>query len=68
VAALGDGGVINACASKSGGALRAVDSVTGCKANETALTWNQQGHRGRLVNRGRLARKARQAPLVRLTD
>jgi hypothetical protein len=41
------GGVIHACYSKSGGAVRVVDdSVTNCKASETSLTWNVAGPAG----------------------
>jgi hypothetical protein len=35
-------GVIHACY-KSNGAIRVVNSAANCKANETALTWNQTG-------------------------
>jgi len=37
--------VINACA-KASGALRVVAASTDCKANETPLSWNQQGPQG----------------------
>jgi hypothetical protein len=40
-------GTIHACYSKSGGALRVIDSsVTNCKSGETSLTWNQSGPTG----------------------
>jgi hypothetical protein len=39
-------GVISACYSKSGGALRVVDEGTACKKGETRLTWNQKGEPG----------------------
>jgi hypothetical protein len=40
-------GVIHACFTRSGGALRVIDdSVTSCNQNETALTWNNVGPRG----------------------
>ncbi len=40
-------GVITACYSRSGGALRVIDaSVTNCKPSETRLTWNQEGPQG----------------------
>jgi hypothetical protein len=40
-------GAIHACYSKSGGALRVIDdSVTGCKASETSLSWNVAGPAG----------------------
>jgi hypothetical protein len=40
-------GVIIACYSKSGGALRVIDSsVTNCKKGETSLSWNLQGQPG----------------------
>ena len=43
----GSDGVIHACYSKSGGALRVVDaSVTGCKSGETSLDWNMRGPAG----------------------
>lgn len=48
IAAIPDsGGVIHACY-KSNGDLRVVDSSSGktCKANETALDWNQRGPKG----------------------
>jgi len=39
--------VIDACYSKSGGALRVIDgTVTNCSKNETALAWNVQGPQG----------------------
>ena len=39
--------VIDACYSKSGGALRVIDSsVTACKQGETSLAWNVQGVKG----------------------
>jgi hypothetical protein len=43
----GPNGVISACYSKSGGALRVIDAaVTQCKQGETSLTWNQTGAQG----------------------
>jgi hypothetical protein len=40
----GDDGVISGCYSKSGGALRVIDSsVTNCKQGETSLSWSRQG-------------------------
>jgi len=43
----GSDGVIHACYSRSGGALRVVDaSVTGCKSGETSLDWNVRGPAG----------------------
>jgi hypothetical protein len=39
----GPGGVIQACYTKSGGALRVVDSAASCKSGETSLNWSQQG-------------------------
>jgi hypothetical protein len=40
-------GVISACYSRSGGALRVIDStVTNCKSGETSLDWNRQGLQG----------------------
>jgi hypothetical protein len=39
--------VIDACYSKSGGALRVIDgTVTKCAKNETGLAWNVQGPKG----------------------
>lgn len=41
------GGVIHACYSKSGGALRVFDAgVTSCGKSETALDWNMKGAAG----------------------
>jgi hypothetical protein len=41
------GGVITACYSKAGGAVRVIDPATAkCQAWETKLTWNQQGQPG----------------------
>lgn len=37
---------IHACAKKSGGRLRAVDSAAKCKRDERALQWNVQGPKG----------------------
>ena len=43
----GSGGTIHTCYKKSSGALRVIDdSVTNCKSNETALSWNQTGPSG----------------------
>ena len=43
----GSDGMIHACYSRSGGALRVVDaSVTGCKSGETSLDWNVRGAAG----------------------
>ncbi len=40
-------GVISACYTKSGGALRVIDSTTGsCSSKETSLAWNVAGARG----------------------
>jgi hypothetical protein len=36
-------GVIHACYTNKGGALRAVNSAADCKNSETALPWNQTG-------------------------
>ena len=38
-------GVVHACY-KNNGAIRVVNSAANCKANETALTWNQTGPQG----------------------
>lgn len=43
-AATSSGGVINACSTKSSGALRVIDpSVTHCKSTETAFDWDRSG-------------------------
>src|SRR6476620_12226392 len=43
----GGDGVIHACYSRSGGALRVIDgSVTQCKSGETSLDFNQSGPQG----------------------
>ena len=43
----GEDGVISACYSRSGGSIRVIDaSVTNCKANETAISWNKEGPAG----------------------
>jgi len=40
-------GVLHGCYSKSGGAVRVIDnSVTGCKASETSISWNVAGPKG----------------------
>jgi hypothetical protein len=40
-------GVISGCYSKSGGSIRVIDSsVTNCKSNETAISWNKEGPAG----------------------
>ena len=39
-------GTIHGCYSNSTGSLRVVQSATGCRSNETALPWNQQGPPG----------------------
>ena len=40
-------GVIHACYQKSAGTLRIIDSaLTGCKVNETEVSWNAQGPPG----------------------
>jgi hypothetical protein len=40
-------GVIHGCYTKSGGSIRVIDDgVTGCKASETAISWNQVGPTG----------------------
>ena len=40
-------GVISACYTKSGGALRVIDSTTGsCSSKETSLAWNVAGAQG----------------------
>ena len=40
-------GAIHSCYTKSGGALRVIDSaVTNCKSTETSLNWNQTGPPG----------------------
>jgi hypothetical protein len=40
-------GVISACYTKAGGALRVIDSTTGtCSSKETSLAWNVAGARG----------------------
>ena len=46
-ATIPNGGVINACYTKSGGSLRVIDaSVTNCKSTETSLSWTEQGAPG----------------------
>jgi hypothetical protein len=41
------GGAIHGCYARSGGALRVIDNtVTNCKAGETALQWGVQGPQG----------------------
>src|SRR5690348_9990985 len=40
------GGVIHSCYSKSGGALRVIDSASTCGTKETSLDWNRQGPAG----------------------
>ena len=46
-ATIPNAGVIHACYSRSGGALRVIDrSVTNCKGTETALDWDQHGAMG----------------------
>lgn len=46
-AAIPNDGVINACYSKIGGALRVIDaSVAKCKSSERPLAWNVQGEKG----------------------
>ena len=41
------GGVIHACYTKSGGAMRVIDAtVINCKSTETSLDWNQHGQPG----------------------
>jgi hypothetical protein len=39
-------GVIHACYTNRGGALRAVNSAADCKNTETALSWSQTGPQG----------------------
>jgi hypothetical protein len=39
-------GVIHACYTRSGGALRVIDSGQNCSSKETSLTWNQAGQVG----------------------
>jgi hypothetical protein len=47
IATIPNGDVINACYSKSGGALRVIDlSVTNCKGGETSLSWDTSGQPG----------------------
>jgi hypothetical protein len=42
-----DGGLITGCYQKTTGALRVIDTEhADCRANETALSWNQQGEQG----------------------
>src|SRR5919205_1210267 len=46
-ATIPNNGVINACYSRSGGALRVIDATTGtCSSKETSLAWNVQGPPG----------------------
>lgn len=46
-ATIPNNGVVNACYSKSGGALRVIDATTGtCSSKETSLAWNVQGPQG----------------------
>ena len=40
------GTTIKACAKKSGGAMRLIDSTKSCKKNERTLTWGTQGSTG----------------------
>ncbi len=40
------GGVIHGCYKKNQLALRVADSPSDCKANEVAISWNQQGPKG----------------------
>ena len=43
----GEDGVIYACYTRSGGSVRVIDSsVTNCKSNETAISWNKEGPAG----------------------
>ena len=46
-ATIPNGGVINACYTRSGGSLRVVDeTTTKCKSGETSLAWNVAGPQG----------------------
>src|SRR2546426_104166 len=40
------GGTIHGCYSNSNGNLRIVESSAGCRSNENAISWNQQGPSG----------------------
>jgi hypothetical protein len=47
LATIGDGGVINGCYKKDGGALRVIDPASAsCNSKEGALSWSIQGPKG----------------------
>lgn len=63
LAAIGGGGVIDGCYAKRDGSVRIIDTATAqCKANETALAWNQTGPQGPKGDTGPQGPKGDQGP------
>lgn len=68
VAAPGDGGTIYACTNNLRGNLRVVDQGVACAADETLLSWNQQGPVGPAGSAGPPGERGPQGPSVAAVD